>query len=162
MIFNTVMWLLSSAVFLSYAYFITLRQPFKRVAKHFAIFMAFNLGLGVLGIVLGPNLRGHLPDNTHWPAWFHQYAPMLLLLLLKLYFVVAISLMLNFFIAFSRGMVSTMAQFHQTHNSANVHRQPVRFYINRQEMIKGIYQSMFLVGGVFMLWAVWFRMGFPT
>ncbi|CCJ77521.1 hypothetical protein BN135_2585 [Cronobacter muytjensii 530] len=53
-----------------------------------------------------------------------------------------------------------MTDFHEKHNAANLHRQPLRFYLRHQAGIVSAYQCFFIAGGVFMLWAVCFRLGF--
>ena len=91
-----------------------------------------------------------------------QSAPMglkwALMLFTKLYMALLVVALINFAAAFAKKMVERVVSFHQEHNAQNVHRQPIQGLIRHQKRIVIGYQAVFVLGGVMMLWAVWFRM----
>ncbi|XCW74639.1 hypothetical protein ABZS17G119_02759 [Kosakonia cowanii] len=81
-------------------------------------------------------------------------------ILLKSYMALMVIMALSFFIALAGKGAEKMTQFHTTHNAANLHRNPLKFYLRNQSAIVNVYRGFFLIAGVYMLWAMWFRLTF--
>lgn len=146
---NILMWLISSALLLAYFWRVTLRKPFKTVGKHFLILLGVHLALSVGAMSLRQS--GHFIPGEYRSAG---------ILLIKGYMLAIVIVLVNFFAALSARGAAKMTDFHEKHNAANLHRQPLRFYLRHQAGIVSAYQCFFIAGGVFMLWAVCFRLGF--
>ena len=154
LILNTLMWLLSVLALGGYFYRVVLQRPFATVAKHFGIVMVVHVVLNGLALVL---------SQLDWSGMARpQSAPMgmkwALMLFTKLYMALLVVALIGFAAAFAKKMVERVAGFHQQHNAQNVHRQPIHGLIRHQKRIVVGYQALFVLGGVMMLWAVWFRM----
>lgn len=150
---KTLMWGASLVLLLAYFFGVTLRKPFKTVAMHFLMVLAVHVVLSAVAILLtkhGQSIKFSGQQGSPGLA-------AALLLGVKLYMAVLMIFLLNFFAALAQKGVSSMAQFHTTHNAANLDRQPVRGFLRHQRPIVRGYQALFMVGGVFMLWALWFR-----
>ncbi|EOU9562049.1 hypothetical protein ACOJCY_003157 [Cronobacter dublinensis] len=146
---NILMWLVSSALLLTYFWRVTLRKPFKTVGKHFLILLGMHLALSVGAMAL--RQAGHFLPGEYRPVG---------LLLIKCYMLAVVIVLVNFFAALSARGAAKMTDFHAHHNAANLHRQPLRFYLRHQAKIVAGYQGFFIIGGIFMLWAACFRLGF--
>ncbi|KAA9000543.1 hypothetical protein FJU30_09945 [Affinibrenneria salicis] len=116
------MWIVSTGLLLAYFYHITLKNPFKTVAKHFAILLLMHVLLYLF--LAGLTTIGWLPIS-HKPHLLETVK-----FFLKIYMVVALIVMINFFAALSQ------------------------FFTGPG---KGLYKMFFIIGGIFMLWAIWFR-----
>ena len=154
LLLNTLMWMLSVLALCGYFYRVVLQRPFATVAKHFGIVMVVHLVLNGLALIL---------SQLDWSGMARpQSAPMglkwALMLFTKLYMALLVVALINFAAAFAKKMVGRVVSFHQEHNAQNVHRQPIQGLIRHQKRIVIGYQAVFVLGGVMMLWAVWFRM----
>ena len=154
LLLNTLMWVLSVLDLCGYFYRVVLQRPFATVAKHFGIVMVMHLVLNGLALVL---------SQLDWTGMARpQSAPMglkwALMLFTKLYMALLVVALINFAAAFAKKMVERVVSFHQEHNAQNVHKQPIQGLIRHQKRIVIGYQAVFVLGGVMMLWAVWFRM----
>ena len=147
LLLNTLMWMLSVLVLCGYFYRVVLQRPFATVAKHFGIVMVVHLVLSQLDWT-GMARPQSAPMGLKWA----------LMLFTKLYMALLVVALINFVAAFAKKMVERVVSFHQEHNAPNVHRQPIQGLIRHQKHIVIGYQSVFVLGGVMMLWAVWFRM----
>ncbi len=78
---------------------------------------------------------------------------------IKGYMAVIVVLMVNFFAALVERGVAKMAGFHEKYNAANLHRQPLRAFMRHQSAVVWGYRVLLLTGGIYMLWAMCFRMG---
>lgn len=154
MIINTVMWLASTAALFAWVFKVTLKNTFKTNAKYFGIFIVVHLALNIGAMVLSKH--GVVLVKHHASAM--TVAAMTILL--KSYMVLMAIMALSFFIALAGKGAEKMTQFHTTHNAANLHRNPLKFYLRNQSGIVNVYRGFFLIGGVYMLWAMWFRMSF--
>ncbi|UOO87797.1 hypothetical protein LVJ82_09850 [Vitreoscilla massiliensis] len=150
---NTVLWLVSVAAMWVYCYRVVLRQPFVTVAKHFGMVLILHLLLGVLATGLSLLDWSNLVRPQTPPLWLQAAFT----LFIKGYITLLVVFTLNFAAAFATQMVNKIVAFHQTHNAANLHRQPLRALIQYQHRIIVVYQALFMLGGVGMLWAVWFK-----
>ena len=154
LLLNTLMWMLSVLALCGYFYRVVLQRPFATVAKHFGIVMVVHLVLNGLALILsqldwsGVARPQSVPTGLKWA----------LMLFTKLYMALLVVALINFVAAFAKKMVERVVSFHQVHNAQNVHRQPIQGLIRHQKHIVIGYQSVFVLGGVMMLWAVWFRM----
>ncbi len=145
---NLLIWLISSALLLAYFWFVTLRKPFKTVGKHFLILLGVHLALSITAIQLKKS--GHFLPAEYRTAglWF-----------IKGYMAVIVVLMVNFFAALAERGVAKMAGFHERYNAPNLHRQPLRAFLRHQSAVVWGYRVLLLAGGIYMLWAMCFRMG---
>ncbi|OZI56323.1 hypothetical protein [Bordetella genomosp. 4] len=150
---KTLMWGTSSVLLLAYFFGVTLRKPFKTVAVHFLMVLAVHVVLSAAAILLTKHGQGIKSLGLRGSPGVAAA----LLLGIKLYMAVLMIFLLNFFAALAQRGVSAMAKFHTTHNAANLDRQPVRGFLRHQQPIVRGYQALFMTGGVFMLWALWFR-----
>nr|WP_226991949.1 hypothetical protein [Cronobacter condimenti] len=141
------MWLISSALLLTYFRYVTLRKPFKTVGKHFLILLGVHLALSIAAIEL--KKAGYSLSGEYRAAG---------LMFIKTYMAVVCLFMVNFFAALSMKGAEKMTAFHEKHNAANLHRQPLRFYLRHQLTLVRGYQFCFIAGGIYMLWALYFRM----
>lgn len=152
---KTLMWMTSSALLLAYFFGVTLRKPFKTVARHFLIVLVAHVVLSAAAILLtkyGGGIKSFGRSNHPGLAAALHHG-------IKLYMMVLMIFVLNFFAALAQRGVTAMAKFHIAHNAANLDRQPVQGFLRHQLPIVRGYQSLFMIGGVFMLWALWFRFG---
>ena len=73
-----------------------------------------------------------------------------------------ISLIVVVFIGFvtqvSHVMLDMVINFHITHNAENIHRQPVKFFIENQNAIKLAFSYIFFFGSFIMFYGVIFKM----
>ena len=156
---GTLQWVMSCALLFAYFFGITRRKPFRVVATHFLIVVGVHCLLGITAVALIKNDAAVLPMSER-----HNLPSLLLVLLrygLRLYIVILIVMLLNFFMALVQRGVSAMRAFHTRFNTANLHRQPLRMFLCYLPNIITIYQTLFLLGGVYMLWAVFFRIQLP-
>ena len=154
---HTVLWLMSVAALLWYFVHITLARPLKVVFKHFGVVLAVHIGLNILALVLSALLKQQAPLSFNGSPSTRMFLVVAMQLWVQLYVAVLVISMSNVAAAFSQYMVKKTVAFHQQYNSDNVHRQPVRGLIRFERHIVWFYQGAFMLGGVFMLWAVWFR-----
>lgn len=154
MIINTVMWLASTAVLFAWVFKVTLKNTFKTNAKYFGIFIVVHLALNI----------GAMALTQHGVVLVKHHSSLLILesmrLFLKVYMVLMTIMGLSFFIALSGKGVERMTHFHKTYNADNLHRKPMQFYLRNQSGIVKIYRWGFLIGGTYVLWALWFRINF--
>ena len=72
-----------------------------------------------------------------------------------------ISLIVVVFVAFgaqiAHVMLDTVINFHVTHNAENIHRQPVKFFIENQNAMKLAFTYIFFFGSFLMLWGAVFK-----
>ena len=57
----------------------------------------------------------------------------------------------------SHVMLDTVINFHITHNAENIHRQPVKFFIENQNAMKLAFTYFFFFGSFLMLWGAIFE-----
>jgi len=73
-----------------------------------------------------------------------------------------ISLIVVVFVAFgaqiAHVMLDTVINFHITHNAENIHRQPVKFFIENQNAMKLAFSYIFFFGSFIMFYGVIFKM----
>ncbi|MEJ5065564.1 hypothetical protein WH279_18995 [Erwinia sp. MYb375] len=154
MILNSMMWLASTLLFFAWIFGITLKNPFRTNAKHFVILLVVHLTLSFAAIAL----------KKHGVVVLHKGdSPWLRLslgLLVKSYMVLVMIMMTSFMIALASRGAQQMKHFHKTHNAANLHRNPLKFYLRQENAIVWVYRLLFLAGGVYILWAIWFRLPF--
>lgn len=154
MIVNTVMWIVSSAAFFAWIFGITLQRPFASNAKHFCILIVVHLALSITAIEL--KKRGVVMLHQSDSLWLREGVA----LLLKSYMVLVMIIMVSFVIALTSRGAQQMTHFHKTYNAANLHRNPLKFYLGHQSGVVWCYRLFFLLGGVYILWAIWFRLPF--
>jgi hypothetical protein len=63
--------------------------------------------------------------------------------------------LINFVNQVFHGMVRQVIQFHQQHNAANVHRQPIKFFVDNQHTIMRVATVIWFLGSALMLYGVW-------
>ncbi|PDO85369.1 hypothetical protein [Kosakonia sacchari] len=154
MFLDTVMWLISMAAFLAWIFGITLKNTFATNAKHFALFLLVHLMLSGAAIMLKKHgVAGVSRDSGPWVFTGFR-------LFLKCYMAFAMIITVSFFFALISKGAQQMAHFHKTYNAANLHRNPLKFYLRREAGIVWAYGLCFLAGGVYVLWAIWFRLAF--
>ncbi|WP_231564376.1 hypothetical protein [Enterobacter sp. Bisph1] len=151
---NTVMWLLSSAALLTWIFGITVKRFFATNAKYFGILLVVHLALSFTAIMLKKQgvVVLHKGDN-----------PLLrevVTLFLKSYMALVMIIMTGFMIALVQRGAQQMTRFHTTSNAANLHRHPLKFYLRHESTIVQTYRLFFTFGGVYILWALWFKKDF--
>jgi hypothetical protein len=63
--------------------------------------------------------------------------------------------LINFINQFSHSMLQQVIQFHQQHNAPNVHRQPIKFFVNNQHAMMRVFTVIwFFRIGVDALWCL--------
>ncbi|WP_342321365.1 hypothetical protein AAEY27_14615 [Kosakonia sp. BYX6] len=154
MILDTVMWLVSSVVFFAWIFGVTLKNTFATNAKHFGILIAVHLVLSFAAIAL--KKQGVVVVHKDTSLWVIKSVGMAL----KGYMAVLMIMMTSFFIALVSKGAQKMTHFHETYNAANLHRNPLKFYLRRESAIIWGYRLFFMIGGVYVLWAIWFKMPF--
>ncbi|WP_312688492.1 hypothetical protein [Kosakonia sp.] len=154
MIVNTVMWIISSMIFFAWIFGITLKRSFAANAKHFCLLLVVHVALSITAIEL--KKRGVVVLHKSDSLWLREG----LAVLLKSYMVLVMVIMVSFMVALVSRGAQQMTHFHKTYNAGNLNRNPVKFYLNRQSAIVWGYRFFFLLGGVYMLWAIWFRLPF--
>lgn len=63
--------------------------------------------------------------------------------------------LINFINQFSHYMLQHVIQFHQQHNAANVHRQPIKFFVDNQHTMMRVATVIWFLGSALMLYGVW-------
>jgi hypothetical protein len=63
--------------------------------------------------------------------------------------------MINFINPVFHYMVQHVLEFHQQHNAANLHRQPIKFFTDNQHTIMGVATVIWFLGSALMLYGVW-------
>lgn len=154
MILNTLMWLAALLAFFAWIFGITLKNAFGTNARHFAILLAVHLLLSVAAVAL--KQHGVVVLRKDAEPWLRQGTG----ILIKAYMSYVLIMMLSFFIALTSKGAQQMTRFHKTCNAANLHRNPVKFYLRNEAGIVWLYRLFFLAGGVYVLWAIWFRLPF--
>ena len=152
-VLNTVLWLASVAAMWAYCYRVVWRQPFVTVAKHFGMVLILHVLLGVLATGLSLLDWSNMARPQQPPLWLESAFT----LFIKGYLTLLVVFTLNFAAAFAKQMVSKIIAFHQHHNAHHLHRQPLRALIVHQHRVIAVYQALFMLGGVGILWAVWFK-----
>ncbi len=133
---------------------VTLKRSFATNAKYFGILLLVHLALSFTAIMLKKQgvVVLHKGDN-----------PLLregVTLFLKSYMALVLIVMTGFMIALVQRGTQQMSRFHTTYNAANVHRNPVRFLLRHESAIVHVYRLFFTMGGVYILWALWFKIDF--
>lgn len=151
MIINTILWLLSSAALVAWLFGVALKRSFATNAKYFGILLVVHLVLNITAVALIKyglvvRYKGDMP-------WLRE----VMVLLLKSYMVLVMIIMTGFMIALVQRGAQQMSRFHTTYNAANVHRNPVRFFLRHESAIVQVYRLFFTVGGIYILWALWFK-----
>ena len=156
---SSLQWAMSCALLFAYFFGITRRKPFKVVATHFLIILGVHCLLSITAIALMKSDAGELHTSA-----LRNFASLLFSLLrygLRLYIAILVVMLLNFFMALVQKGVGAMRVFHTEYNAANLDRRPLRMFLRYLPSIIIMYQALFLLGGVYMLWAVFFRMQLP-
>lgn len=151
---NIIMWMLSSVAFFAWIFGITLKNPFSTNAKHFGLLIVVHLVLSIAAIEL--KKRGVVILRHEDSLWLREG----IALAVKSYMALVLIVMSSFMIALTGRGAQQMTHFHKTHNAANLHRNPLKFYLRQEPAIAWGYRLFFLVGGVYVLWAIWFRLPF--
>lgn len=151
---NIIMWMLSSVAFFAWIFGITLKNPFSTHAKHFGLLIVVHLVLSIAAIEL--KKRGVVILRHEDSLWLRES----IALALKSYMALVLIVMSSFMIALTGKGAQQMTHFHKTYNAANLHRNPLKFYLRQEPAIVWGYRLFFLVGGVYVLWAIWFRLPF--
>jgi hypothetical protein len=63
--------------------------------------------------------------------------------------------MVNFVNHVFHRMVQYVLQLHQQHNAANVHRQPIKFFMDNQHTMMSVATVIWFLGSTLMLYGVW-------
>ncbi|WLI78486.1 hypothetical protein Q5705_08095 [Kosakonia sp. H02] len=154
MVVNTAMWLVSSAAFFAWIFCVTLKKTFRTNAKYFGMLIVVHLSLSITAIAL--KKHGIVVLHKDSAPWLRTYIG----LFLKSYMALVMMMLTSFFIALVSKGAPKMTHFHKTYNAANLHRNPLKFYLRRESGIVWGYRLFVMMGGVYVLWAIWFKLPF--
>jgi len=98
-------------------------------------------------IIAGKITLGHSQQNTS------NNKDLILIAIISFVIVLAVGLVTQV----SHVMLDTVINFHITHNAENIHRQPVKFFIENQNTMKLTFTYIFFFGSFLMLWGAVFE-----
>lgn len=111
----------------------------------FKIFISLIPGLVIFAVIIMVLLKisGYEPDQNFEQIFF------------SIFFSLMIIIVINLFNQFFFFMIDSVVTFHKKNNVGNLDRNPIKFLINKQDILKKATTVIWFLGSALMLYGAW-------